>query len=359
MKKQLTSFLAGTLVTTLIFALSISALASVGAFDITVSPIDLLVHGNVFQPKDVNGKDVMVFVYEGTTYAPVRALAEAYGLQVGYDSGKNLATVSQPEVDNTAGAYTEWQNAQNAPKSGDMYRDMVKAKEQIEEGFNTGRTNTPEVQAAIKFLIPESELKDIPKYIAEVISRYFTNDNIGITNFLNDAVEKGLMTQDGTDFTIAPDIDFDDFLREFPLNADQLKAMFNNLMEFPNDFKWTEDAVLPEFSTMTYEEFKDCFTIRSEYGEKLSEPFTETIRYYGEDVPIAAPAYTFNLYINFDDKYVSIDEMRARFEQNENCKGYLDQLAQEFTQSAPHNSIMVYLFYRGEPLSSSYLPNIH
>ena len=45
----------------------------------------------------------MVFVYDGTAYAPVRALAEAYGLQVGYDSEKNLATVSQPEVDNTSG----------------------------------------------------------------------------------------------------------------------------------------------------------------------------------------------------------------------------------------------------------------
>ena len=130
MKKQLTSFLAGTLVTTLIFALSISALASVGAFDITVSPIDLLVNGNVFQPKDVNGKDVMVFVYDGTTYAPVRALAEAYGLQVGYDSGKNLATVSQPEVDNTADiniATDPESEFKPVPKLSDMSYEEFKA----------------------------------------------------------------------------------------------------------------------------------------------------------------------------------------------------------------------------------------
>lgn len=47
----------------------------------------------MFQPKDANGNPVSVFVYSGTTYAPLRALAEAYGLTVGYDSEKKLASV--------------------------------------------------------------------------------------------------------------------------------------------------------------------------------------------------------------------------------------------------------------------------
>lgn len=60
---------------------------------LSVSPINIEVNGTVFQPKDANGNAVSVFVYNGTTYAPLRALAEAYGLTVGYDSGKRLATV--------------------------------------------------------------------------------------------------------------------------------------------------------------------------------------------------------------------------------------------------------------------------
>ena len=60
---------------------------------LSVSPINIEVNGTVFQPKDVNGNTVSVFVYNGTTYAPLRALAEAYGLTVGYDSEKKLATV--------------------------------------------------------------------------------------------------------------------------------------------------------------------------------------------------------------------------------------------------------------------------
>jgi len=61
--------------------------------DLTISPISIEVNGAVFQPKDVTGKAVPVFAYNGTTYAPLRALAEAYGLSVGYNAEKNLATV--------------------------------------------------------------------------------------------------------------------------------------------------------------------------------------------------------------------------------------------------------------------------
>ena len=35
-----------------------------------------------------------MFTYDGTTYAPLRALAEAYGLEVGYDAANRIATVN-------------------------------------------------------------------------------------------------------------------------------------------------------------------------------------------------------------------------------------------------------------------------
>jgi len=61
---------------------------------LSVTPINIEVGGTVFKPKDAAGKPVSVFAYNGTTYAPLRALAEAYGLTVGYDSEKQLATVT-------------------------------------------------------------------------------------------------------------------------------------------------------------------------------------------------------------------------------------------------------------------------
>lgn len=91
-------FLSGVLCATLVFSLTLSALAISGKMTIEVDPINIMVNGEVFVPKDVNGKEVPQFAYQGTTYAPLRALAEAYGLEVGYDAEKNMATVSDPEA---------------------------------------------------------------------------------------------------------------------------------------------------------------------------------------------------------------------------------------------------------------------
>ena len=95
MKKRFLSFAAGALTALLISATTVTALAASGAIQIEVSPISVLVDGEVFQPKDAKGNDVMVFTYNGTTYAPLRALAEAYGLEVGYDGERHIATVSK------------------------------------------------------------------------------------------------------------------------------------------------------------------------------------------------------------------------------------------------------------------------
>lgn len=80
MKKKFISFATGALAALLIGSTAMTALAASGAIKIEVSPISVLADGEVFQPKDVNGNDVMAFTYNGTTYAPLRALAEAYGL---------------------------------------------------------------------------------------------------------------------------------------------------------------------------------------------------------------------------------------------------------------------------------------
>ncbi len=97
--KKLTSFLAGALTSAILISLPVSALASSGKLTLEVAPIQIQVNGEAFRPVDANGNAVMVFTYNGTTYAPLRALAEAYGLEVGYDAARNTATVGQPLSD--------------------------------------------------------------------------------------------------------------------------------------------------------------------------------------------------------------------------------------------------------------------
>lgn len=116
MKKSLPSFLAGFLTCALIVGLASGVMAISSRMTITVDPINVMVNGEVFEPKDVHGNPVAVFVYNGTTMAPLRALAEAYGLEVGYDAKANMATVTDPSAkpvtpapDTTAKAdYSDW-----------------------------------------------------------------------------------------------------------------------------------------------------------------------------------------------------------------------------------------------------------
>lgn len=96
MKTKFTSFFAGMLTVVLLMTLTVSALAADGSLSLSVNPIRVMVNGEVFQPKDAQGNDVLVFTYNGTTYAPLRALAEAYGLEVGYDAVNKIATVNTP-----------------------------------------------------------------------------------------------------------------------------------------------------------------------------------------------------------------------------------------------------------------------
>lgn len=95
--KRVQGFVAGLLTAAVIMVCGVTALAAGNGWDITVYPIKVLVNGEVFQPTDASGKSVEVFTYSGTTYAPLRALVEAYGLEVGYDSRWNIATVNSPK----------------------------------------------------------------------------------------------------------------------------------------------------------------------------------------------------------------------------------------------------------------------
>lgn len=118
MKKNLSAFMSGVLATTLVFGIGTSALAASGKLTITVDPINIQVNGQTFAPKDANGKPVDVFAYNGTTYAPLRALAEAYGLEVGYDAKTNMATVVDPNAPTNTTApstdYSEWSAEEEA-----------------------------------------------------------------------------------------------------------------------------------------------------------------------------------------------------------------------------------------------------
>lgn len=156
MKRKMKWFATGILCLLLAAAMTVTALAA-GGWDIHVDPINVLIGGEVFHPRDVTGTEVPVFVYDGTTYAPLRGLAEAYGLKVDYDPATHTATVDTlaqatviREPDSTARDFSyQWRIEETARIGGEIVCTAVYAGPLGDEGFQTwwSSFSTGELQA--------------------------------------------------------------------------------------------------------------------------------------------------------------------------------------------------------------------
>lgn len=86
-------FLTGFLAALLLLALGGAALAATRSIQID-DGIKVTINGAYFTPRDAEGKDVPLFTCNGTTYAPIRALCEAAGMRLDYDTTTRTARIT-------------------------------------------------------------------------------------------------------------------------------------------------------------------------------------------------------------------------------------------------------------------------
>lgn len=100
MKKQWKGFLAGLLVAMLASSIVTPALGALAAKTIQVyTGVTVYVDDQFVLPTDANGCPVDTFVYNGTTYLPVRAIGNALGRPVQWDSKTNSVYIGfRPHV---------------------------------------------------------------------------------------------------------------------------------------------------------------------------------------------------------------------------------------------------------------------
>lgn len=93
MKKYVIGFTTGLLVGTM----TVGAFAATGSQNIraTYKDIKVAVNNTVVSLKDAQGRTVEPFVYNGTTYLPVRGVATALGQQVSWDASTNTVYVGE------------------------------------------------------------------------------------------------------------------------------------------------------------------------------------------------------------------------------------------------------------------------
>lgn len=103
MKKQWKGFLAGLLVAMLASSIVTPALGALAGKTIQVfTGVDVYVNDVKVEPKDANGNPVEVFVYNGTTYLPIRAIGNALGMPVQWEGKTNSAYVGKHQGDKPA-----------------------------------------------------------------------------------------------------------------------------------------------------------------------------------------------------------------------------------------------------------------
>ena len=85
MKKRLQGLVAGVLIGVMLTMGVAYAANTTTLYDVMTSGIRIVLDGEELEPKDVNGNRVEPFIYNGTTYLPVRAIATALGKAVYWD----------------------------------------------------------------------------------------------------------------------------------------------------------------------------------------------------------------------------------------------------------------------------------
>lgn len=96
------SFLMGVLTTLLLLGLSVPALAAAAKTIDVSTGINIYIDDVKLNPTDVAGNPVEPFLYNGTTYLPVRAISEALGKVVQWDGSTRSVYIGKHSSDTPA-----------------------------------------------------------------------------------------------------------------------------------------------------------------------------------------------------------------------------------------------------------------
>lgn len=94
-RQYFSGLVSGVLLAALISALAAPALALAQQTISVHTGVDVYVDGVKIDPRDVNGNSVPVFLYNGTTYLPVRALSKALGMPIQWDGSTQTVYVGE------------------------------------------------------------------------------------------------------------------------------------------------------------------------------------------------------------------------------------------------------------------------
>lgn len=161
-------------------------------------------------------------------------------------NAKNYELLSS-QIRQATGDYQAWLAGQNAPTQGTMFTDAGNAIKAVMEGLANGKVGTEKFKSAVGFIVPDdidSEDKAAVKKYVEKLKRYLADNGSGVSNFINDAVKKGLMTGSaakGADIVEGTRIQ--DFVDKLGLTEEVVRAIFGELETYGSKFDWSLEGL--------------------------------------------------------------------------------------------------------------------
>jgi len=138
MKKIAGRFIIGAVTTLLVISLAVTVFAApiTRTLTATFRDIKISVDNKVIELKDANGNKIEPFIVDGTTYLPVRSVAEAVGYDVSWNDNTNtviLTTGNAPASNSTS--TTPPTSSSKSAQTG-LHYEFIYSKEQLREVGN-------------------------------------------------------------------------------------------------------------------------------------------------------------------------------------------------------------------------------
>ncbi|MCL2095573.1 MAG: stalk domain-containing protein [Oscillospiraceae bacterium] len=97
MKQRIQGIIIGVLITVIVISSIslVSAAARTVAANLNYNDIKIVIDGELITPKDASGNVVEPFIYNGTTFLPVRAVGAAFGKEIGWDGDTQTVYIGE------------------------------------------------------------------------------------------------------------------------------------------------------------------------------------------------------------------------------------------------------------------------
>lgn len=271
-KDKLTGYAAGLITAVLLCSSAAFAQSIEKTITAVYNNIKIIVNGEEITPTDVNGNIVEPFIADGTTYLPVRALANALGQEVFWDGETNSVYIGEmPEKEEVP---------ETEPEKAYSVNNKILNKFSDLTLMNVGKSG---VKGSFFNLYIATAVNDV--YFPYQCDNYSPDATLQ-TMTIGSQKAAQVLTEDITDTYHTLYSVYNAAQKEGFTNDEAVKSAQSNQWEqfkaqFENDGKFNEFLTVHSISENDLKEYMSVYTVYNLYSEKLigeylSKTYTES-----------------------------------------------------------------------------------